>query len=185
MTARAAIRWSFLVATLAAFAQSRAQSAGSDDASVTPLLRAASSAGALDGLRWPRFPYYRGLIDSLYASDGWRPVWIASGRPTREARDALDLLRSAEQRALHSEDYDAALLERRLGELSAGAPASAKDVAWLDMALTVGVLRHLSDVHVGRVNRGAMARRRDLSPLVSDAVRTNRQGPPRTRDRHR
>jgi murein L,D-transpeptidase YcbB/YkuD len=174
------IRWSLLIAMGATFAQARAQSVP-DDAAVAPLLRAASTTGALDGLRWPRFPYQRRIIDSLYASDGWRPVWTASGRPTREAREALDLLRSAGERALHPEDYDAALLERRLGELSAGAPASAKDVAWFDMALTVGLLRHLSDVHVGRVNPrnisvgiNVQPKRLDLARLVRDAVTAHR-----------
>jgi murein L,D-transpeptidase YcbB/YkuD len=177
MIPRAAIRWSLLVGILAASGQARAQAVGSDDAAVAPLLRAASSAGSLEGLRWPRFPYYRGLIDSLYARDGWRPVWTASGRPTRDAREAVDLLRSADQRALHPEDYDAALLERRMAELSGGAPASAKDVAWFDIALTVGVLRHLSDVHVGRVNPrnisvgiNVQPKKLDLARVVRDAV---------------
>jgi murein L,D-transpeptidase YcbB/YkuD len=181
MIPRSLIRWSLLVAVLAAFGQARAQSAGSDDAAVAPMLRAASSAGTLDGLRWPRFPYYRALIDSLYASDGWRPVWTSAGRPTREAREALALLQSADRRALHPEDYDATLLERRLGELSAGAPASAKDVAWFDMALTVGLLRHLSDVHIGRVNPrnisvgiNVQPKKLDLARVVRDAVTEHR-----------
>jgi L,D-transpeptidase YcbB len=180
MNFRSAIRWSLLFAVGATFAPARAQSV-SDDAAVAPLLRAASTAGVLDGLRWPRFPYHRSVIDSLYASDGWRPVWTSAGRPTRDAREALDLLRSAGDRALHPEDYDAALLERRLGELSAGAPASAKDVAWFDMALTVGLLRHLCNVHVGRVNPRNISvginvepKKLDLARLVRDAVTAHR-----------
>jgi L,D-transpeptidase YcbB len=181
MIPRFAVRSLFLIAIHTASAQSRAQPTNVDDAAVAPLLRAASSAGALDGLRWPRFPYYRRLIDSLYASDGWRPIWTASGRPTREAREALDLLRSASDRALHAEDYDAAALERRLGELSASAPASASAVAWFDMALTVGLLRHLSDVHVGRVNPrnisvgiNVQPKKLDLARIVRDAVAGHR-----------
>ena len=181
MITRSLIRWSLVVAVHAAFAPTRAQSAVSDDAAIAPMLRAASSAGALDGLRWPRFPYQRSVIDSLYASDGWRPLWTAAGRPTRDAREALDLLRSADERALHPEDYDAVLLERRFGELSAGGPASAKDIAWFDMALTVGLLRHLSDVHVGRVNPrnisvgiNVQPKKLDLARLVRDAVMAHR-----------
>jgi murein L,D-transpeptidase YcbB/YkuD len=169
------------VATFIARVPVGAQAAASDEVAVSPLLRAASSAGSLDGLRWPRFSDYRRIIDSLYASDGWRPVWSVAGRPTRDARDAIGLLRSAEQRALHPEDYDAALLERRLGELSAGAVASAKDVAWFDMALTVGLLRHLSDVHVGRVNPrnisvgiNVQPKKLDLARVVRDAVAGHR-----------
>ena len=181
MIPRAVIRWSSLLAILVAPTPLDAQPSALDDAAVAPLLRAASSGGTLEGLRWPRFSDYRRIIDSLYATEGWRPVWSAAGRPTRDAREALDLLRSAEQRALHPVDYDAALLERRLGELSAGTVASAKDVAWFDMALTVGVLRHLSDVHVGRVNPrnisvgiNVQRKRLDLARVVRDAVAGHR-----------
>ena len=182
MIRRSVIRWSLLLAVLhVAFAQSRAQPATGDDSAIAPLLRAASSAGTLDGLRWPRFTDYRRIIDSLYASGGWRPIWTSAARPTREAREAIDLLRSAGDRALHAEDYDAATLARRLGELSAGAPAPARDLAWFDMALTVGLLRHLSDVHVGRVNPrnisvgiNVQPKKLDLARVVSEAVAGHR-----------
>ena len=182
MIRRFPIRWACLLAVLhVAFAESRAQPSNRADSAIAPLLRAASSAGTLDGLRWPRFTDYRRIIDSLYASDEWRPIWTAASRPTREAREAIGLLRSAGERALHAEDYDAAALERRLGELSAGTPAPARDLAWFDMALTVGLLRHLSDVHVGRVNPrnisvgiNVQPKKLDLARVVRDAVAGHR-----------
>ena len=62
------------------------------------------------------------------------------------------MLSKAEERGLHSADYDAALLGRRLRALEGASPSSARDVGWFDVALSIGVLRHVSDVHIGRVN---------------------------------
>src|SRR5688572_33223406 len=66
------------------------QGAAADDADITPLLREASRAGQLDGMRWPRYADYRYIIDSLYSMNRWRPVWPSGGRPAREAREALE-----------------------------------------------------------------------------------------------
>src|SRR5688500_8904109 len=157
------------------------QGAAADDAAITPLLREASRAGQLDGMRWPRYADYRYIIDSLYSMNRWRPVWTSGGRPTREAREALELLRTARDRALEPEDYDVPELERRLAELSRAGSASARDVAWAEMALTVGLLRHLSDVHIGRVNPRTLAvginvqpKKLDLARVVRDAVAAHR-----------
>ena len=157
------------------------QGVAADDAAITPLLREASRAGQLDGMRWPRYSDYRYIIDSLYSMNRWRPVWTADGRPTREAREALDLLRSARERALEPEDYDVPELGRRLADLSRGGSASARDVAWFETALTVGLLRHLSDVHIGRVNPRTLAvginvqpKKLDLARVVREAVAAHR-----------
>ena len=172
-----------LVAMHASAATVHAQqglTAGAGDAAVTALLREASRAGQLDGLRWPRYSDYRYIVDSLYSMHRWRPIWTTGGRPTRDARETLELLRSARDRALEPEDYDAPALERRLAELARGS-ASAHDVAWVDIALTVGLLRHLSDVHVGRVDPRALAvginvqpKKLDLARVVRDAVAAHR-----------
>ena len=171
-----------LVAIHASAVQSHAQPGiAADDAAVTSLLRDASRAGRLEGLRWPRYDDYRYIIDSLYSTNRWRPIWTSQGRPTRDAREAFELLRSARDRALEPEDYDAPAIERRIAELARGASASPRDVAWLEMALTVGLLRHLSDVHLGRVNPRTLAvginvqpKKLDLARVMRDAVAGHR-----------
>jgi L,D-transpeptidase YcbB len=122
------------------------------DDTVAAILRDAARTGTLSGLRWPRFPYYRDELTGLYSGAGWQPVWTKGGRPTPAARSAVDVLSKAEERGLHSADYDAALLGRRLQALEGASPPSARDVGWFDVALSVGVMRHVSDVHIGRVN---------------------------------
>ena len=68
------------------------------------------------------------------------------------------------------------MLARRSGEL-----ASARDVAWFDAALSVGILRHVSDIHLGRVNPvhlsiGINVERKkvDLAQILRDAIRRGR-----------
>ena len=175
---RLAAAVAIVLAILSAPARVRAQppAADTDEAAVAALLRDAARAGQLDGLRWPRYTDYRNVIDSLYSMNRWRPVWAVAGRPTRDAHEALELLRTARDRGLEPEDYDVPALERRVSELSRGG-ASARDVAWTEMALTVGLLRHLSDVHIGRVNPRTLAvginvqpKKLDLARVVRDAV---------------
>ena len=84
---------------------------------------------------------------------------------------------------MRPDDYDASTLHRRLGELATGQPASARDVAWFDLALSVGLLRHLSDVHIGCVNPKYLAvginverKKLDLARFVRDALAKDRVG---------
>ena len=85
------------------------------------MLREAARTGTLSGLRWPRFPYYRDELTGLYSGTSWQPVWSKGGRPTPAARKAIDVLAKAEERGLHPEDYDAALLARRRQGLESSA----------------------------------------------------------------
>jgi len=150
--------------------------AAADD-SVAAILREAARTGTLSGLRWPRFPHYRDELTGLYSGGGWQPVWTKDGRPTSAARSAVDALSSAEERGLHPEDYDATLLGRRLQALEHAPTPSARDVGWFDVALSVGVLRHVSDVHIGRVNPKNLSvrinvdrKKLDLAKELGDAI---------------
>jgi len=145
--------------------------------SVSAVLREAARTGVLSGLRWPRFPYYRDQLTGLYSGVGWEPVWTKGGRPTPAARSAVDVLSKAEERGLHPADYDAALLGRRLETLEHPSAPSAHDVGWFDVALSIGVLRHVSDVHIGRVNPKNLSVRinverknLDLTTALRDAI---------------
>lgn len=155
--------------------------ASPQDEGVEAMLRDVSRTGVLSGLRWPRFPDYRDPLTDLYSAAGWRPIWSADGRPTAAARAAIDVLSNAPERGLHPEDYDAPTLARRFAELSAGGPFSARDVAWFDAALSIGIFRHVSDVHIGRVNPVHLSiginverKKLDLAQILRDALRRGR-----------
>ena len=118
----------FCVAAAQATAQTPVSNASASTGSASPsVIRDAAQSGVLNGLRWPRFPYYRDELTSLYTAAGWRPLWTLNGRPTPAARSAIDALRSAQDRGLHPEDYDAAKLDQQFRKLSSGA-ASPRDV---------------------------------------------------------
>ena len=154
------------------------QAANSSGGSAT--LRGVAQTGTLAGLKWPRFPYYRDELQALYSSHNWQPVWTSNGKPTAAARAAVDVLRTADARGLHPEDYDAAKLEEHLRKLASGS-ATAADVDWFDAALSIGLLRHISDVHIGRVNPKNMSvginiqpKKLDLGREVSSAIASGR-----------
>ena len=153
----------------------------SADDGVSTMLRDVSSAGVLSGLKWPRFPDYRDALTGLYSGAAWRPVWSTDGRPTAAADAAIDMLRTAQERGLHPEDYDAEALARRSGELSVGGRPSALDVGWFDAALSIGILRHVSDVHIGRVNPARLSiginverKKLALAQILRDAIASGR-----------
>ena len=156
-------------------------SLSSRDDSVASFLESWSRAGTLSGLTWPRFPNYRDEVTSLYSGGDWRPLWSDSGRPTEDARTVISLLRDARERGLRPEDYDALALQRRFDELSAPERRGARDVAWFDLALSIGILRHLSDVHMGRVNPKHLAvginverKKLDLARFIREALERRR-----------
>ena len=168
-------------AAWAPLGQGSAQSFAPVESATSQVLRAAAQNGTLAGLRWPRFPYYRDELTSLYTKSGWRPVWTANGVPITAARQAIDVLRSAQERGLHPEDYDAELLDQQFRKLSSGAPSSASEVGRFDVALSVGLMRHVSDVHIGRVNPKNLSvginiepKKKDLARVISDAIASGR-----------
>jgi murein L,D-transpeptidase YcbB/YkuD len=104
-------------------------------------------SGRLSVLRWPDFSDYGIHLKSLYESSGYRLAWIRESQATAQARAMIDVLRHADSKGLNSDDYDASRWDARLQQL--GDPTSA---AQFDVALTVCVMRYISDLRIGRVN---------------------------------
>ena len=178
---RLRLGWLALVVTLVPWVWSGHAGAQTTDDGLEAMLRDVSRTGVLSGLRWPRFPDYRDELTDLYAAAYWRPVWSVDGRPTSAAGAAIDVLRSAQDRGLHPEDYDAATLARRFHELAAGRSPSSRDVAWFDLALSIGIFRHISDLHIGRVNPVHLSiginverKKLDLAQILRDSIRRGR-----------
>ncbi|HEY8492553.1 MAG TPA: L,D-transpeptidase family protein, partial [Myxococcota bacterium] len=147
---------------------------------VAARIEALIAAAELPGLRWPRFPDHREALVALYAPRGYAPLWLEDGRPTEQAAEAVRVLLGADALGLAATDYDAFQLEatrRSLAEREGGTPDAR---ARFDVALSVGLLRHVADVHGGRVNPNLSfgfdldPKPLDLAPLVAEAVRANR-----------
>jgi murein L,D-transpeptidase YcbB/YkuD len=112
-------------------------------------LRQIAEAGRLDDLRWPNFVDYRQHVKNFYEPVGYELAWIRNGQATPQARSVIGLLQKADEKGLHSDDYDGPRWEARLTGLSAAQDA---ERAQFDAALTVCVMRYISDLHIGKVN---------------------------------
>jgi len=143
-----------------------------DCASVLHLL---ADAGRLESLRWPDFSDYTMQIQNFYEPAGYEPAWIRGGAPTLQAEALIEILLEADLKGLDPEDYDASHWAERLNRLRE--EAQAEDLADFDLALTVSVMRYVSDLHLGKVNPGLYGKgfdleneRYDLASLIRKRV---------------
>ncbi|MGO8819252.1 MAG: L,D-transpeptidase family protein [Terriglobia bacterium] len=115
-------------------------------------LRAFVEAGTLADLRWPDFSGHRDDAKSFYEAANYSLAWIADGHPTSQALVAITVLEQADQVGLSPEDYDGPRWKDRIAALSAGGHPASEDVqARFDLALTVSMMRYISEVQFGRV----------------------------------
>jgi L,D-transpeptidase YcbB len=116
-------------------------------------LRAIVQAGNLADLRWPDFSDYQKHVQKFYESYGYSLPWVKGMQPTSEAQQIIAILLQADQKGLSAEDYDGPRWSDRLAKLkpSATQPSEA-DAVRFDAALTVCVMRYISDLHIGKVN---------------------------------
>jgi L,D-transpeptidase YcbB len=142
--------------------RARAQSETSAQAAAPPQqlspdgqasLRAIILAGNLPELRWPDFSDYRAHVQKFYDSYGEALPWVRGMQPTTQAQQLIAILLNADQKGLSAEDYDGLRWSDRLAKLKpvASDPSEA-DAVRFDAALTVCVMRYISDLHIGKVN---------------------------------
>jgi murein L,D-transpeptidase YcbB/YkuD len=141
-------------------------------------LRAIIDAGNLAGLRWPDFSDYGKLVKEFYDSYGNSLPWVRGMQPTPQAQQAIAILLQADQKGLSAEDYDGPRWRDRLAKLkpTASQPTE-KDAVQFDAALTVCVMRYISDLHIGRINPkhfdfdlDVQAKKYDLPQFVKEDV---------------
>jgi murein L,D-transpeptidase YcbB/YkuD len=109
-------------------------------------------AGTLPDLRWPDFSDYQKNVQKFYESYGYSLPWVRGMEPTLEAQQIIAVLVQADQKGLSAEDYDGPRWSERLAKLKPAAAPSESDAARFDLALTVSVMRYISDLHIGKVN---------------------------------
>ena len=116
-------------------------------------LRSTIQTGNLADLRWPDFSDYTKLVQEFYESYGYALQWVRGMQPTPQAQQIIAVLFQADQKGLNAEDYDASRWADRLAKLRpATAQPSEADAARFDLALTICVMRYISDLHIGKVN---------------------------------
>ena len=116
-------------------------------------LRAIIQARNLSDLRWPDFSDYGQLMTEFYQSYGYSLPWVRGMEPTPQAQQVIAILKNADQEGLFAEDYDGSRWGDRVAKLkpTARQPSEA-DAVRFDAALTVCVMRYVSDLHIGKVN---------------------------------
>lgn len=125
-----------------------------DDASASAgrELCALIQTGSLAEMRWPSFADQRVAVENFYRPAGYALAWInSSGHPTQQALALVTALQNADKLGLRPEDYDGPRWAARLARLQGAAAPSAIEFARLDLALTVSVMRYVSDQFRGRL----------------------------------
>ena len=113
-------------------------------------LSAIVASGHLADLRWPNFSNYRSQVTNFYRPFTYQTAWVRNGQPTEQALALVQILQDADREGLRAEDYDGSRWADRLAALRS--PHDDAEEARFDAALTICVMRYLSDLHVGRIN---------------------------------
>ncbi|MFY9804546.1 MAG: L,D-transpeptidase family protein [Candidatus Acidiferrales bacterium] len=116
-------------------------------------LRTTIQTGNLADLRWPNFSDYSEHLQRFYDSYGYSLPWVRGMAPSPQAQQVIALLLQADEKGLSAEDYDGSRWADRLAKLKPATPQpSEADAARFDVALTVCLMRYISDLHIGKVN---------------------------------
>jgi len=114
-------------------------------------LRTITSAGTPSDVHSANFSDDLQNAQRVYEAIQYAPAWVREGQVTPQALVIISALENSQQKGLNPEDYDASRWPARLVALKATS-GSADTVAQFDAALTIGAMRYLSNLRIGRVN---------------------------------
>jgi murein L,D-transpeptidase YcbB/YkuD len=116
-------------------------------------LQATIQSGNLSDLRWPNFSDYSGHLKKFYDSYGYSLPWVRGMQPSPQSQQVILSLLQADEKGLSVEDYDGPRWNARLATLKpSAANPTESDALKFDLALTVCLMRYISDLHIGKVN---------------------------------
>ena len=137
-------------------------------------LQALVATKKLPSLRWPNFSDYQTAVTTFYDDRNYELAWTRDGKPTATALAFIEQFKDAAEKGLNPEDYDASLWAGRVQKL---AGKSADAISEFDVAMTVNVMRYISDLRIGRVNPShfnfdinVQSKKYNLAEFVSDHV---------------
>jgi murein L,D-transpeptidase YcbB/YkuD len=126
----------------------------------------------MPNLRWPNFSDYQATIATFYDDRNYEVAWTRDGAPTASATAFIRQFQDAAAKGLIPEDYDAPRWADRAQALKS---KSADAISLFDVAMTVNVMRYISDLRIGRVNPShfnfeipVQDKKYDLAEFVSD-----------------
>ena len=113
----------------------------------------------------------RAALTALYEPGDHLPLWIdAMGRPSRQARESLSLLRDARSEGLDPADYWYDAIERQASTLTSISEPLPGDLATFDLAVSRAMLRYLRHLHLGRVDPRELGLRLKVPTEAHDFV---------------
>src|ERR1700722_5034448 len=125
-------------------------------------------------LRWPDFSDYEPIVSTFYDDRNYEVAWTRDGAPTATATAFIQQFQNADAKGLIPEDYDAPRWADRVKALN---DKSGDTISLFDVAMTVNVMRYISDLRIGRVNPShfnfevpIQDKKYDLAEFVSDNV---------------
>lgn len=128
----------------------------------------------IPNLRWPDFSDYQTGIAAFYDARNYEVAWTRDGAPTASAKAFIQQFHAAASKGLIPEDYDDSRWADRVQGLSG---KSSDAISLFDVAMTVNVMRYISDLRSGRVNPShfnfeihVQDKKYDLAEFVSDNV---------------
>src|SRR6201996_662670 len=123
-------------------------------------------------LRWPNFSDYETIVATFYDDRNYEVAWTRDGAPTASAKGFIQAFQDAASKGLIPEDYDAPRWADRVQPLNS---KSDDAISLFDVAMTVNVMRYISDLRIGRVNPSrfnfeipVQDKKYDLAEFVSD-----------------
>jgi murein L,D-transpeptidase YcbB/YkuD len=143
-------RAGLLTALLLAVCPLLAQQAGQPGAEAPATVRTLVETARLDDLRWPDFSDYRKHLVNFYQPLEWQLAWTRDGRVTPQARALITLFEHADAKGINAVDYDGSRWDARLRALERSAGEA--DLARFDVAVSISLMRYISDLHIGRIN---------------------------------
>lgn len=99
-------------------------------------------------LTHPDFSAQAEQLQTLYLSNQNQLLWLG---PDKHSHIALALLDNAKADGLNPEDYDASLLQQHFISALSLPPTAYDELAQFDTALSIALIRFVSDLHSGRV----------------------------------
>ncbi|HJW92805.1 MAG TPA: L,D-transpeptidase family protein [Thermoanaerobaculia bacterium] len=103
----------------------------------------------MEELRWPDFSDYRRHMRNLYAPLGYTFLWTANGQPKPQTRTVIALFEAADAKGINSVDYDGSRWQQRLAMFPTKDETA---LARFDVAMSITMMRYISDLHIGRIN---------------------------------
>lgn len=135
-------------------------------------IQAVTQQKTLSLLRWPNYSDYQPAVLTFYDDRNNEVAWTRDGKPTKQALAFVQAFSDAAAKGLNPEDYDASRWQARIQKL---AGKNEDDFAQFDVAMTIAVMRYISDLHIGRVNPthfnfdiNVNEKKYDLAEYISD-----------------